>query len=36
MCLFGILMDEEGIDLEKLKELIYKNKLKVVLINFNF
>ncbi len=29
-------MDEEGIDLEKLKESIHKNKLKAVLINPNF
>ena len=34
--LFGIPMDEEGIDLEKLKESIHKNKLKAVLINPNF
>ncbi|MGC3625339.1 aminotransferase class I/II-fold pyridoxal phosphate-dependent enzyme, partial [Enterococcus faecium] len=28
--LFGIPMDDEGIDLEKLKESIHKNKLKAV------
>ena len=34
--LFGIPMDDQGIDLEKLEEAIHKHKIKAVLVNPNF